>query len=179
MHYHLIDEGALGSSDLEGREGLPALLFRLENASDPSDLLALADAVVTWFAGHPGFETARKVFVDMLNVAMAPAGPNVRVPEALLEVRNMLATRMEQWMRRWEQEKEQEAKERGEQQGREQGLQQGLQQGEASLLIRQLERRFGVLPDRTRDRVLAADMAMIEEWALRVLDAATLEEVFA
>jgi len=35
------------------------------------------------------------------------------------------------------------------------------------------------LPDRTRDRVLAADMAMIEEWALRVLDAATLEEVFA
>ncbi len=179
MHYHLIDEGALGSSDLEGREGLPALLFRLENASDPSDLLALADAVVTWFAGHPGFEAARKVFVDMLNVAMAPAGPNVRVPEALLEVRNMLATRMEQWMRRWEQEKEQEAKERGEQQGREQGLQQGLQQGEASLLIRQLERRFGVLPDGTRDRVLAADIAMIEEWALRVLDAATLEDVFA
>jgi hypothetical protein len=42
-----------------------------------------------------------------------------------------------------------------------------------------LERRFGVLPDWARDRVLAAETVLIEEWCLRVLDAASLEEVLA
>jgi hypothetical protein len=45
--------------------------------------------------------------------------------------------------------------------------------------LRQLERRFGALPDWARDRVLAADTDMMEEWGLRVLDAASLDEVFA
>jgi hypothetical protein len=47
------------------------------------------------------------------------------------------------------------------------------------LLLRQLERRFGVLPGWATDRVLAADTAMLEEWSERVLDAASLEEVLA
>jgi hypothetical protein len=42
-----------------------------------------------------------------------------------------------------------------------------------------MERRFGPLPDWARDRVLAAQAVMVEEWSLRVLDAVTLEEVFA
>jgi hypothetical protein len=42
-----------------------------------------------------------------------------------------------------------------------------------------LERRFGILPGWARDRVLAADPVLIEEWGLRVLDTASLEEVFA
>jgi hypothetical protein len=115
------------------------------------------------------------VFVDLLGAAMAPLGPEVRVPEELLEVRNMLATRVEQWKQKLLLEGEQ----RGEQRGLRQGEQHGLQQGEAALLLRLLERRFGVLPAWARDRVLAADTSMIEEWGLRVLDAKTLEEVFA
>jgi hypothetical protein len=46
-------------------------------------------------------------------------------------------------------------------------------------LLRQLERRFGVLPASARDRVLAADTVLIEEWGLRLLEAASLEEVLA
>ncbi len=45
--------------------------------------------------------------------------------------------------------------------------------------MRLLERRFGVLPDWVRDRVLAADTVTMEEWGLRVLDAVSLEEVLA
>jgi hypothetical protein len=45
------------------------------------------------------------------------------------------------------------------------------------LLLRQLQRRFGALPGWATDRVRAADSAMIEDWSLRVLDAASLEEV--
>jgi hypothetical protein len=163
MRYHLIDEGAFKPGDLEGREGLPALLFRLENSPGPGQLVGLADEVLAWFGRHPGFAAARKVLVELLGAAMAPHGQGVRVPDELLEVRNMLATRMEKWM----------------QQQRLEGEQQGRQSGKAALLLRQLERRFGALPDWARDRVLSADTDMMEEWGLRVLDAASLDEVFA
>jgi hypothetical protein len=159
LRYNLIDEGAFSPGDLEGRGGLPALLFRLENSSAPDQLVGLADAVLAWFARHPGFQAARAVFVELLGAAMAPLGPGVQMPEDLLEVRNMLATRMEQWK-----------------QGM---LLEGEQRGEAGLLLRQLERRFGAVPGWARDRVLAADTATIEEWGLRVLDAASLEDVIA
>jgi hypothetical protein len=65
------------------------------------------------------------------------------------------------------------------QQQRLEGEQQGRQSGKAALLLRQLERRFGALPDWARDRVLTADTDTMEEWGLRVLDAASLDEVFA
>ncbi len=167
MRYHLIDEGAFSPAALAERDGLPALLFRLENSPDPVQLVGLADEVVAWFAGHPGFAAARKVLVEVLRAAIAPHGQGVRVPDELLEVRNMLATRMEKWM------------EESRQQGRLEGEQRGRQSGKAALLLRLLERRFGVLPDWARDRVLAADTDRMEEWGLRVLDAASLNEVFA
>jgi len=171
LRYHLIDEGAFSSADLEGRNGLPALLFRLENSPNPGQLAGLADEVVAWFARHPGFATAQKVLVQLLGATMAPLDPGVRVPDELLEVRNMLVTRMEKWMEESKQQWQLEGERRGEQRGR--------QSGKAALLLRLLERRFGVLPDWARDRVLAADTDMMEEWGLRVLDAASLDDVFA
>jgi hypothetical protein len=175
MHYHLIDEGAFSPGDLEARDGLPALLFRLENSPGPAQLIALADEVMAWFAGHPGFAAARKVLVEVLGAAMAPHAPGIRMPDELLEVRNMLATRMEKWM----EESKQQGRLEGEQLGEQRGEQRGRQSGKAALLLRLLERRFGVLPDWARDRVLAADTDMMEEWGLQVLDAASLDEVFA
>ncbi len=83
----------------------------------------------------------------------------------------MLATRMEKWI--------EESKQQGRLEGEQLGEQRGRQSGKAALLLRLLERRFGVLPDWARDRVLAADTDMMEEWGLRVLDAASLDEVFA
>ncbi len=179
LRYHLIDEGAFSPGDLEGRDGLPALLFRLENSADAAQLVGLADAALAWFARHPGFQAARAVMVELLGAAMAPLGPGVRVPEDLLEVRNMLATRAEQWKQQWLLEGEKRGEERGEKRGEERGEKRGEQRGEAALLLRQLERRFGALPASARDRVLAADTVMIEEWGLRLLDAASLEEVLA
>ena len=40
-----------------------------------------------------------------------------------------------------------------------------------------LERRFGELPDWARDRVRSADCAMLETWSVRLLEAASVEEV--
>jgi predicted transposase YdaD len=61
--------------------------------------------------------------------------------------------------------------------GLEDGKQEGLKQGETALLRRQLERRFGVLPDWASQRLESLSPAALEEAGLRLLDAATLEEV--
>lgn len=55
----------------------------------------------------------------------------------------------------------------------------GRRAGEATLLLRQLERRFGPLPDWARDRIASADTGTLEEWGLRLLDAGSLEAVLA
>ena len=51
--------------------------------------------------------------------------------------------------------------------------------GEAGLLCRELESLFGPLPEATRKRIYDASQDQIEHWAIRVLRAATLADVFA
>ena len=58
------------------------------------------------------------------------------------------------------------------------GLQQGLQQGEVRVLRRLLTRRFGELPAWTESKLQEAVPEQLEDWSERVLDVATLEEVF-
>jgi hypothetical protein len=156
----MIDEGAFGDDDLAGRDTLPALLFRLESFPDPEQVVGLADALVAWFMRHPGFEELRSIFAEMLGSLMGPLTPGIAVPEELTEVRNMLATRAATWKQQWLQE----------------GRREGRHEGEAALLVRQLERRFGALPDWAKDRIAAGDTGALEEWGLRVLDATSLED---
>ena len=173
VRYHVVDEGAFNDDDLAARDTLAALLFRLEASPDPDRVVALADAVLAWFGRHPGFDGLRPLFAELLGGLVGPLAPGVRVPEELLEVRNMLATRAEDWKRQWLQEGRAE----GLTEGRAEGLTEGLVKGEAALLLRQLERRFGALPTEVRARVAAADTAALEVWGLRVLDAGSLEDV--
>jgi hypothetical protein len=175
MRYEVVDEGAFAEDDLARRDALVALLFRLESSPDPEELVVLADAVLGWFRRHPGFEALRAIFASLLGAILAPLAPDARVPDELLEVRNMLATRAETWKRQWLEEGEQKGRQEGEQKGR----LEGRLEGEAALLLRLLERRFGALPDWVRDRIAAADTASLEEWSLRLLDAGSLEDVLA
>jgi Domain of unknown function (DUF4351) len=142
-------------------------LFRLEGAPDPGRAVALADALIAWFARHPGFEELRNVFAGLLGGVLARVAPGVSVPDGLVEVRDMLATQVETWKQHLFQE--------GEQKGR----REGRQEGEAALLLRLLERRFGDVPIWARDRIAAADTAALEEWSLRVLDAGSLDDALA
>jgi hypothetical protein len=45
------------------------------------------------------------------------------------------------------------------------------------LLGRLLERRFGPLPPWAQQQLTAADLASLETWGLRLLEATSLEEV--
>lgn len=53
------------------------------------------------------------------------------------------------------------------------------QKGEARLFRRQLEHKFGPLPSATEERIQTAAPPQIVEWSLRILDAQSLDEVFA
>ena len=62
----------------------------------------------------------------------------------------------------------------GREEGREEGHEEGRRAGLMAFLARQLEQRFGPLPDAVRARLAAASVPEIETWGDRVLDAQTL-----
>ena len=59
----------------------------------------------------------------------------------------------------------------------EEGRQEGRQEEAAVLLGRLLERRFGPLPAWAQQQLAVADIASLETWGLRLLEATALEEV--
>lgn len=63
--------------------------------------------------------------------------------------------------------------------GRKEGRKEGHKEGEGAALLRLLERRFGALPEAVTRRVADASTDEIEGWLDRVLDASSLEDVFA
>ena len=62
--------------------------------------------------------------------------------------------------------------------GEAKGEARGEARGEAKLLLRQLRRRFGALPESTEARILAASADQLDAWGEAVLSARTLEEFF-
>jgi predicted transposase/invertase (TIGR01784 family) len=61
---------------------------------------------------------------------------------------------------------------------RAEGEAKGLGKGAARVLVRQLTRKFGPVPDAARVRIDTATLEQLDLWSERVLDAATLDEVF-
>ncbi len=57
--------------------------------------------------------------------------------------------------------------------------QEGRQDEAASMLTRQLQRRFGDLPTWARQKIAEAALSTLEEWGLRILNAATIESLFS
>ena len=67
----------------------------------------------------------------------------------------------------------------GVKQGRREGLHQGRLTGLRTLLEEQLRARIGELPEPVVARVAAADEGMLRRWGRSLLEAATLDGVFA
>jgi len=55
----------------------------------------------------------------------------------------------------------------------------GRVEGRVELLVGQLTKRFGTVPDAVRARLQAAGAAELDRWAIRLLDARSLDDVFA
>ena len=168
IEYLLLDEGTYSRSTLEPLRNLAAALFRMENSSDPGDIRLVVENLLAWLNAEQQASLRRAFTVWIRRVLMPARLPGVDLPEvqSLQEMRAMLAERVKSWTEEWKR------------QGMQEGLQQGLQQGKAEILKRQLEKRFGALPAPILDRVHKASASELDDWAEKLLDAGTLEEVF-
>ncbi|MGB6104882.1 MAG: hypothetical protein WBF88_13665, partial [Pusillimonas sp.] len=72
-----------------------------------------------------------------------------------------------------------EALEQGIEKGVKKGREKGQLDGAATVLATQIARKFGALPDWARVRMNQADEAALNRWALQILDAQRIEDVFA
>jgi hypothetical protein len=52
-----------------------------------------------------------------------------------------------------------------------------FKRGEVTVLRRQIEKRFGTLPDWVEERLATASTSQLDQWTLRILDAANLEDL--
>ncbi len=169
MRYLLVDQGALVRSGKLPENNLAALLFRMEHNRGIDDVRNLMQTILGLTQGLE-YAELRRAFFSWARYALLPrALPDVAIPhvENLLEISTMLMDQSRSWTHQWKME------------GREEGRQEGRQEGEATLLQRQLTRKFGPLPETIEQRLQHATPAQLETWSLNILDAAFLDEVFS
>jgi hypothetical protein len=136
-------------------------------------------AAVEWLR-EPGLEELRKSFTDwVLKVLLPSRIRGVRFPEFLdlEEVKAMLAESGLSWSDRWEQEGIEKGLQKGRQEGRQEGQADALVKARG-VLLRDLERRFGSLPEEVRRRVEAiASIEELTELSFRAGAASSLDDL--
>lgn len=180
MRYYLVDE----SRYPEGKPGsLSGLIFRLENAKTPQEFKAALEEIVEAVPVHLD-SVKRAVSVWITHVLAPHKGIKLKPKdtENLQEVKNMLATRIEQWesdiRKQGLKEGLEAGREKGREEGLEEGLEKGLEKGEAILLLKMLELKFGPVPEWVNDKIATGNTKTIESWAAKLLNTNTLDEVF-
>ena len=178
LRYCLLDEARIADSELESLRNLAAALFRLEKSRGPEDIQRVLAALIEWLQEPDLAELRRSFALWLVRVLLPGRVPGVTIPqlEDLQEVRSMLAESVLEWTQQWKQEGLEEGRREGLAEGRQEGLQEGLQEGRQEgrreerqealekargTLLRDLERRFGPLPEEVRRQVEA--IAAIEE----------------
>lgn len=171
----LIDEGAFDPDELDPAHSLAAGIFCFERHRTPFEVADVMKILGKRLA-RPEMAETRQTIRVWLKRRFRTWWPGFATPEFnnLLEGSDMIRTAAEEWL----EEHSQAARTEGMQQGMQQGMVRGVAQGEQTLLLRQLRRRFGEIPETTRQRLKSAGPDELETWADRVLDAKTLAEVF-
>lgn len=169
LRHALLDEMRMADSELESLRNLAAALFRLEKSRGPEDIQRVLTALIEWLR-EPGLEELRRSFTQWLQRVLLPSRVRgVKIPELadLQEVKSMLAENSMSWSDRWEQE------------GREKGLQNSLEEAR-SVLLQDLERRFGPLPEAVRRRVgSTTSIKELTELSIRAGAATSLSDLMA
>ena len=155
-----------------------AAIIRFEHPENERALLGLIDLLNDMLDGKPELKRTFAIWIRALLLRQSRhtlALPKVR---DLKELKMTLAERFDQWAQKYEQIGIERGIEKGIERGIEQGIEKGIEKGEALVLQRLLTKRFGTLPSELVATISAASAAQIDVWVDRVLDAASLEEVF-
>ncbi|MBF0429404.1 MAG: Rpn family recombination-promoting nuclease/putative transposase [Magnetococcales bacterium] len=169
MRYLILDVVSMAESELESLRNLAAVLFRLEKSRSVETVRELVRTLQEWLKAPEQISLRRAFAIWLRRVLLPKRLPKADIPEMtdLYEVDTMLAESVQEWVKPWMD------------QGRQDGIQIGEQIGEAKLLTRQLQRRFGELPTWASEKLAKAESPSLEEWGFRILDAQSLDAVFA
>ena len=140
--------------------------IRFEHPENEQALLKLIDLVDGWLDGNP--ELRRTFAIWIRAVLLRQSKRTLVLPKVrdLKELKMTLAERLDTWAQAHEQK------------GIEKGIERGIEKGEALVLQKLLTKRFGTLPADMVGKISAASAGQIDVWLDRVLDAASLEDVF-
>ncbi|WP_017523794.1 Rpn family recombination-promoting nuclease/putative transposase [Pusillimonas noertemannii] len=167
LQYLLVDEGALVASGKLPQNNLAALLFRLEHNRGLHDVEDLIQKVYNYTKADP---IVRRAFASWTRYVLLPRSlPDVDMPQIdnLLEIKNMLAEHSRSWTHQWKME------------GLAEGRKEGQKEGQVSMLHSQLTRKFGPLSESVQQRLETATPEDLQTWSLALLEARSLDEVFA
>jgi len=159
LRYFLIDEGSYAESELAELRNLAAALFRLENSRMPQDVQQVLESLVEWLK-MPEQSSLRRAFTTWLKRVLLPGrlpGLDFEALNELQEVKSMLAERVVEWTEEWKK--------------------QGETKGEATMLERQLKKRFGNLDEAICQRLAQADAETLLRWGERIFQASSAEDV--
>lgn len=174
LRFWLLDEGAFQPEYLDGLQKLMAAIFRMEHNQDIAAVKQAIRYLGEMVARAPAKMRIDRAVMQWMRWRLANKMPGLELPELediLVKGTEMLETNVDAWRAK--------AVAEGVLLGLREGRQEGRQEGEANLLARQLHKRFGPLSAEARARLDTADSALLALWAERVLDAASLDEVFA
>jgi len=158
LKYLVIDENNYSEEELSQLKNLVAAVIRFEHPVNDAALIHLIEQLNDWLDGQP--ELKRTFAIWIRAVLLRQSKNTLVLPKIndLKELKMTLAERFDEWAKAYEQK--------------------GMEKGESLVLQRLLVKRFGTLPSTLLTRIAAADRAQLELWCDRVLDAATLDDVF-
>jgi hypothetical protein len=154
LRYVLIDEGSYDDSELARHDNLVASLFRLEQCRQYDRIELLVSDLIESLK-EKGQESLCRAFAVWLDkvVLMRLSGERTPITD-LWEKQAMLSERFDEWEAQFRRE------------------------GEATLLTRQLRKRFGELPDSVCARLRGARPEELEHWGERLLEVSSLKDLF-
>ncbi|ARP94088.1 Rpn family recombination-promoting nuclease/putative transposase [Bordetella genomosp. 13] len=180
LQYLLVDQVRLAQSGALPSHNLAAVFFQIQ-AWGSSE--SLTQAVRTLYEGTSTSDVAelRRDLVRWLREQRLfhEQADMLLEPDDAREIRTMLGKMIEEILNESANDARAAGWAQGLEQGREQGIEQGLEQGRHALLEQLLAHRFGPLPPSLRMRLDAASPEQLGHWAIAMLDAPSLDAVFA
>jgi len=92
VRYYLLDMSAFAGQDLARRDGLAALLFRIEQRQSQDAFKKLIVEVGDWFSRHPEFEPLKQIFADLIKQTIEGVGLKIPIPDNFEGQNTVLAT---------------------------------------------------------------------------------------
>lgn len=185
----LLDDLAAESSDRLRTRAMSEIakltLFCLQRARHSGDLLAelrlWVETVRSLLAAPDGATALSDVFLYISKVTDLPKD-EVRqflTVELGPESEQLVKTTYDRLVEEGRVKGLAEGRAKGQAEGRAEGQAEGRAEGRAAILLKLLHARFGDLQAEVTDRVRNASVEQLDLWAVAVLEAQTLEEVFA